>query len=115
MKKNYLIAAALLCGALFAGCYTPSPLYGTWADNSGNKITFLSDGSFVAKITDSNRADTKPIQYEGTYTVIDNVLVFSYQAKTMNTEWDIRGSLLHCTWTFENTHTKQMTLYQTAR
>lgn len=92
-------------------CYTPSPLYGTWADNDGNKITFISDGTFVAKITDSVG---NIINYEGNYSVVDNVVVFSTADGTVNSEWDIRGAMLYITWTSGGV-TKNLTLYHTGK
>ena len=39
MKKRFLFTTLLLAYVfIFAACYTPSPLYGTWTDNDGNKI-----------------------------------------------------------------------------
>ncbi len=96
----------MLAAFVFVACYVPSPLYGTWADNNGNKITFISD------------AGTRK-SFSGDYSTVDNVLTFSYQwegvSYSMNTEWDIRGSLLYCTWTFDGNQTVKLTLYHTAR
>ena len=98
--------------SFLSGCYTPSPLYGTWADNDGNKISFVSDGTFVAKVNDS---DSNLITYEGSYNVIDNVIVFSTSdGLAVNTEWDIRGSVLYLTWTAAGT-TKNLSLYHTSK
>ena len=108
-----LAAAVLLC--VLAGCYTPNPLYGTWADNDGNKIQFIDDGTFSAIIKDS---DDNLISYSGDWAAIDNVLIFSIKgednAYTRNTEWDLRGAMLYLTWTSNNS-TKMLTLYHTAR
>lgn len=113
--KLFMILGALLTAPqLFTSCYTPSPLYGTWTDNAGNKMSFMDDLSFVAKITVGNQ----PINYEGSYSVIDNVIIFgvsnpvSYQ---VNTEWDIRGAMLYLTWTTAGGTTMNMTLYHSAR
>lgn len=98
---------------LFAGCYVPSPLYGTWADNNGNKISFVSDGTFVATITDLNTKEKTVTQ--GDYTVIDNVICFSTtDGVSINTEWDIRGSMLYITWT-KGGITNVMTLYHISK
>ena len=71
MKILAVLAAA---AALFLfACYEPSPLYGKWADNYGNQITFISDGTFVAKIFTSD-VDESAVTYQGDYSVIDNVL-----------------------------------------
>ena len=106
---SVLCVFAFFC---FSSCYTPSPLYGTWADNDGNKISFVSDGTFVAKVNDS---DSNLITYEGSYNVIDNVIVFSTSdGLAVNTEWDIRGSVLYLTWTAAGT-TKNLSLYHTSK
>ncbi|MGP1530668.1 MAG: hypothetical protein ACTTI5_00570 [Treponema sp.] len=116
MKKIFLSLLSIFALMFIASCYTPSPLYGTWSDNSGNKITFISDGTFVAKVKDQT---DKFVNYEGDFSTIDNVLIFSYQAdgvsRSMNTEWDIRGSMLYCTWSFDGNQTVKLTLYHTAR
>lgn len=128
MKKSLLTITSifgLFFALIFTGCYEPSPLYGSWADNDGNKISFVSDGTFVAMIKDST---DKNVTYTGEYTVIDNVLVFSYSSSkesesgtySSNTEWDIRGSMLYLYWTYSDsalnaTVTKKLTLYHTSR
>jgi len=117
MNKKKIAAGLVLFLLLLLGlssCYLPSPLYGTWSDNDGNKIQFIDDGSFSATIKDS---DNKLISYSGEWTVVDNVLIFSIKGDstyTRNTEWDIRGAMLYLTWTANNT-TKMLTLYHTAR
>lgn len=115
MKKHGIILLFILTSLLYlASCYTPSPLYGTWADNAGNKITFMQDGSFQAKIINS---EGNPESVEGNYAVIDNVLIFNISGDIVysrNTEWDIRGAMLYITWT-ANTNPKNLTLYHTAR
>lgn len=111
--KKIAFLTFILTTIVFSSCYVPSPLYGKWADNNGDSITFISDGTFVAKILSND--GTK--NYEGEYSVIDNVLIFSESDGTsINTEWDIRGSMLFLTWTFgsENT-TKNLTLYHVSR
>src|SRR5574344_2478126 len=109
MKKNLLLISILFIIVFVTSCYEPSPLYGKWADNYGNQITFISDGTFVAKIfTD----DTNSKTYQGEYNVVDNVLVFSETDGTsINTEWDIRGSMLYLTWTVSSGKYKNLTLY----
>lgn len=113
IKKTleWLIFAELFL--LFAGCYVPSPLYGTWADNNGNKISFVSDGTFVATIVDSNTKEKTVTQ--GDYTIVDNVICFSTtDGVSINTEWDIRGSMLYITWT-KGGITNVMTLYHISK
>lgn len=116
MKRNIkTIIAAIFTVILFASCYTPSPLYGTWTDNDGNKIQFRDDGNFSATIKDSS---STAINYEGNWATIDNVLLFTIVGEnenySRNTEWDIRGAMLSLTWTANN-GTRVLTLYHTAR
>ena len=92
MKHIFKLGFVGLFLALVVSCYTPSPVYGTWADNSGSKITFIDDGSYTATIV--NTAGVKT-QYEGSWTVMENVLIFTKKSgASINTEWDIRGSLI---------------------
>lgn len=124
MKKLGITAVfTLLLSFIVTSCYEPSPLYGTWADNDGNKITFINDGTFNAYVLDS--AGDK-VNYSGDYTVIDNVLVFNYTSSkfdgsfSTNTEWDIRGSMLYLSWTYTDAtlgvkQTVNLTLYHIAK
>jgi len=114
MKKHILLI--LLAGiiGLFVSCYTPSPLYGSWADNAGNKITFVQDGTFTAKIVDSE-GNSEVVS--GNYNVIDNVIVFNVTGDVVysrNTEWDIRGAMLYLTWTTDKDPIN-LTLYHISR
>ncbi len=114
MKRSLLFAAAVMAVLLLASCYEPSPLYGRWTDNDGDSISFISDGTFIAKIND--KTDTL-ITYQGDYAVIENVLVFNISSpseSTIDTEWDIRGSLLYCTWTKDG-FTRTLTLYHVSK
>lgn len=118
MKKNIsgilVIIAALFITTFFTSCYTPSPLYGTWSDNEGNKINFMPDGSFSSIILDS---ENNSVSYEGKWTCIDNVLIFNISADinySRNTEWSLSGAILKITWT-SNNNTKNLILYHTAR
>lgn len=114
MKRSLFFAAVLAAAVLLASCYEPSPLYGKWADNDGNSISFMSDGTFIAKVND--KTDTL-ITYQGDYAVIENVLVFnisSPSASTIDTEWDVRGSLLYCTWT-QGGVPRTLTLYHVSK
>ena len=90
---TFLFAA--FCSTLCVSCYQPSPLYGAWSDNGGNKISFADDGSFSATIKDTN-GDIQ--NYSGNYTVIENVISFSKDDGSINSEWDIRGGILYLTW-----------------
>ena len=71
--KKIRVLFYILTAMFFAGCYDPSPLYGTWADNMGDKITFISGGGFVCKIKNSN---DEYITYNGDYSVLDNSITF---------------------------------------
>ena len=79
---------------------------------TGNQITFNNDLTFSATIYDSN--NTKQM-YDGTYNVIENVMVFAMSdGRSINTEWDIRGSILYLTWTDGNS-TEKLSLYHIAK
>lgn len=115
MKKVFFTIAGIISVLIFTGCYEPSPIYGTWADNNGSKIIFMADGSFSATVENTEGDD---ISYEGSYSVVDNVIVFKYSADeksySMNTEWDIRGSMLYLDWITKDT-TKHLTLYHISK
>ena len=92
-----------------ASCYAPSPLYGVWADNMGNKITFTSDGSYTATVSVSGSKE----QSMGTYTVLKNILTFTRESgTTTSTEWDIRGNILYLNWVDSGGNQKQIQLYK---
>ena len=118
MKTKFFISAIIAAMLTFTltSCYTPSPLYGTWSDNSGNKIMFLEDGTFSAKVntgTDSN-GEAVGIQYSGEYTVLDNVIVITYESgNSRNTTWDLNGYILYLQWAEDSS--LSLTLYHTAR
>ena len=115
LRKGMIAVLAAVAAVFLSACYEPSPLYGKWADNYGNQITFISDGTFVAKIFTSD-ADESAVTYQGDYSVIDNVLVFSVSdGNSINTEWDIRGSMLYITWAQPDTTNKSLTLYHTSK
>lgn len=115
--KNKIIFATLLLtiGLLFTSCYTPSPLYGTWADNSGDTLKFFDDGSFSGVVLGSEgNSET----YSGSYSVIDNIIVFLFKEPATdqkNVEWDIRGAMLYLDWTCMDGTTKVLSLAHTAR
>ncbi len=126
IKKFFLpVTVMFVCfvSFLLSSCYEPSPLYGKWADDYGNYITFTSDGTFVAKIYIEPQDEKSETNYQGDYSVIDNVLVFTVSEKdgetvseTVNTEWDIRGSMLYLTWTnASNSKTLNLTLYHVSK
>lgn len=97
MKKNIFIGLVLVGILVFlASCYTPSPLYGTWQDNTGSKITFVSDGTYSSTIPIYDKADSPTDTASGEWQVNDNVLVLSRKSGgSFVTEWEIRGSILY--------------------
>lgn len=113
--KNFnaykLIIFLVLCTELFYSCYAPSPFYGKWADNNGNTITFNSDMTYMASITVNGTTTT----YSGSYSVVENVLVLIREDGSMNTEWDIRGSIMYLTWTDEYGQTIQLSMYHISK
>ncbi|MBR3542984.1 MAG: hypothetical protein IKN82_04725 [Treponema sp.] len=119
MKNIKKIALAVFVGTLFSAffsamcvsCYKPSPLYGAWADNAGNKISFADDGSFSATIRDTN-GDSK--NYSGNYAVIENIISFSKDDGSINSEWDIRGGILYLTWFDSYGEAISLVLYHSA-
>jgi hypothetical protein len=107
MMKIHIQGAALLLALtaailLTASCEEPVPLYGTWADNQGNRLTLIGDGTYSAAIT--NPVDKSKHFFEGTYKVMANVLSFSVPSEGMTivTEWDIRGNILYISWTADD-------------
>lgn len=122
MKKQItkILSKLFLLSILFMtiSCYVPSPLYGTWSDNTGNKIIFQDDGSFTAKIVTSKNEKNEPVftNYQGTYNVVDNVIVFSMNPDFNRiSEWDLYGSTLYLKWTTDDQNLILLTLYHTAR
>lgn len=113
MKRNIFFVGLILSLFVtvgFSGCYAPSPLYGTWADNSGDTITFMVDMTYTSKVT----VDGVTKSQSGSYNVLMNILVFTDDSgSVMETEWDIRGNILYLTWTVGSTN-KQLTLYKIA-
>ncbi len=109
MRKIRVLFAAVL-----SSCYEPSPLYGTWADNLGDSITFIDGGGFVARI----KTNDETITYQGDYTVIDNIISFSYMVenefRTITSEWDIRGSIMYLDWPIDG-EPQRLTLYHTSK
>lgn len=107
---SFILVAGLFINLfIFSGCYTPSPLYGTWMDNAGNTVRFQNDGSFSAKV----KLSSSVASYEGTYVVLDNVLVFEVENPSYNlvTEWDVRGSMLYIVWKDSEGDKVSLTLY----
>ncbi len=108
MKKIFLTLLAVFAVALFSSCYEPSPLYGTWQDQAGNKISFVNDGTYSAKIFNTKTGAS--LTYQGNYTVMENVLIFGTDSGNITTEWDIRGNILYCTW-----GANQLSLYHVSK
>lgn len=114
MNKKLVVKISLvlaLCAGLFISCYAPNPLYGKWADNNGNTITFNPDLSYTAKVT----VQGITLDYEGDYACIENVLVFSRADGSKNTEWDIRGSIMYLNWTNPMGQTETLSLYHVSK
>ena len=115
MKNLKRVFAAVLIGTLFAAlcasCYTPSPLYGAWSDNAGNKISFADDGTFSATIIDTN-GDVQ--NYSGDYSIVENIISFAKEDGSINSEWDIRGGILYLTWFDAYGEAISLILYHTA-
>lgn len=107
-----LVLVSLFCVTVITSCYEPSPLYGGFGDNQGNTIQMFDDGTYSAKIVDSNGVVQN---YQGTYTVLENIISFSTNTgATINSEWDVRGNILYITWTDANGVTLNLSLYRTA-
>lgn len=112
IKFTYLtLTLATITIFLLASCYQPSPLYGTWSDNQGNKLILSSDNSYTAIIKDSNGNTNN---YNGSYTVLENIISFSRTDGNMNTEWDIRGGILYLKWLDSSGKEINLNLYHTA-
>jgi len=109
--KNCLFLAMLgLACLLWAACAEPIPLYGTWADNRGNKLSFFEDGKFNASIISSGTARN----YEGNFSVLMNSLTLNCTSETLTivSEWDIRGNMLYLDWPHDDGAVASITLYK---
>ncbi|MDR2079487.1 MAG: hypothetical protein LBP74_07200 [Treponema sp.] len=112
------IRLSLLLGAaaLLLSCQEPVPLHGSWADNLGNEITFIDDETFNAFIV-SSLAPGNTIMYQGTWTVLLNILTFQCsepQPLRIVSEWDIRGNILYLDWVTEDGRPVRLVLYKIA-
>lgn len=119
MKKNLLrtraktitllitVAAAAM---LFASCVEPSPFYGSWSDNFGNRFTFVADNTFSAQVRSSGVMNN----YEGNYSVLMNVLTLDCINVPLRvvTEWDIRGNIMYIKWTSMDGVAQALQLYK---
>lgn len=96
---------AIFSALVLFSCFTPSPLYGTWSDNLGNKITFSDDMSYTAiivvdrNVIDEDYSIAETETFSGSFAVAENVLSLSTEYGLVVTEWDIRGSILYLDWT----------------
>jgi len=97
-------------GMIFFSCVTPSPLYGSWADNKGNTFSFFSDSTFTAKVSRLGRSEN----FEGTYTLLMNVITLDCTEIDLRivTEWDIRGNILYLNWVSVDGETISMALFK---
>jgi hypothetical protein len=98
--KNGLpvLAAGCVLFVVFS-CAEPLPIYGRWADNRGDNISFVEDGTFLATVVYPAGAK---VMYEGTWTILRNSLTLNGTSGDISiqivTEWDIRGNMLYLDW-----------------
>lgn len=112
VNKILIVSIMAVVSGLFVSCYSPNPLYGTWADNQGSKVVFQANGTYTSKINYAGGAQ----DFDGTYSVLENVLVFTKSTGgSINTEWDIRGGLLYLTWVDNSGNEKKLMLYHTSK
>jgi hypothetical protein len=107
--RLFAFAAGVL---LLAACKVePGPLYGTWADNQGNTLSFFDDNTFSAKI-----ASATPPNFSGNYSILLNSLTLDCTEIDLRvvTEWDIRGNILYLNWVTLEGVTVPLTLYKIA-
>ena len=105
--------ALLILAFLFAACAVePGPLYGTWADNKGNTLSFFDDNTFNAKIT--GPAGSSALNYSGNYSLLLNSLTLNCTEIELRivTEWDIRGNILYLNWVTPDGDTVPLTLFK---
>ncbi|MDL2230064.1 hypothetical protein LJC14_07440 [Treponema sp. OttesenSCG-928-L16] len=87
------------------------PLYGKWADNRGDTLSFFDDGSFLAVINDPYTGNKRHM--EGSFNVLANALSFSCNDGTqIVSEWDIRGNMLYLIWSNSYGDLIPLTLYK---
>jgi hypothetical protein len=100
-----------------SSCGEPNPLYGTWADNRGNNLSFLDDGTFTARINGpANGANPVSTDYNGKYFLLLNSLLLECDEIELKivTEWDIRGNILYLDWVTADSNTFPLTLFKIA-
>jgi len=130
-RKCFFLALGIIFLSLTA-CTEPSPLYGSWADNRGNKISFFADNTFSARIQSAFAVNN----YEGNYSILLNSMTLISTSSgagtsgedgedgetgasggdmmTIVTEWDIRGNMLYLNWPREDGTLASLTLYKTS-
>jgi len=102
-----------LLALLLASCAVePGPLYGTWADNKGNTLSFFDDNTFNAKITAATGLPS--LNYSGNYSLLLNSLTMNCTEIELRivTEWDIRGNILYLNWVTSDGDTLPLTLFK---
>jgi hypothetical protein len=108
----FLVVGVLAASGLWISCTMPSPLFGTWTDNRGDRLLLSVDNTFSATINDPVEGE---INYDGEYSVLQNSLVLSCSTgNQIVSEWDIRGNMLYLNWTNEEGLLLPLTLYKTA-
>ena len=114
MRGKFLPALGAACLALlFVSCGAkPGPLYGTWADNRGNTLSFFDDNTFNARIATS--VGLPSIIYNGNYSLLLNSLTLNCTGVELRivTEWDIRGNILYLDWVTPDSDTMALTLFK---
>jgi len=109
-----VLGPAFVAMLLLASCQVePGPLYGTWADNRGNNLSFFDDNTFNARIT-STVAGSTPVNYSGNYSLLLNSLTLNCTEVELRivTEWDIRGNILYLNWVTVDATTVPLTLFK---
>lgn len=96
LKYGLFFSVVLFFAVYVTSCKVSSPLYGTWASNSGDKLTLNSGDSCVMYFPSlSQTAGTQ----RGSYSVLLNMITFSMPNGTYVFEWDVRGKILYLTYT----------------
>jgi len=91
-EKLFFLVLGVVC-LICTACVEPIPLYGTFADNRGSRVSFFEDGTFKARVD--------YFLYEGNYSVLLNALSFvcTNVDLVVVTEWDVSGNFLYLDWT----------------
>ena len=113
IHPTFLRGFIILTFLSFASCAVePGPLYGTWADNKGNTLSFFDDNTFNARIT--TVAGLPSANYSGNYSLLLNSLTMNCTEIELRivTEWDIRGNILYLNWVTSDGDTLPLTLFK---